>query len=158
MSLKIFLHGLKSTNQGTKSVFFRRNYPDMIIPNLFGSLEQRMKMLRELLADKSDISIVGSSFGGLMATVFSMENEFRVDRMILLAPAINLLGFSRYRERKISVPVTIFHGRNDDVIPFQPMNHVAERCFQNLSLHIADDDHSLHDTFSSIDWVKLLGR
>jgi len=67
------------------------------------------------------------------------------------------LGFSRYPERKIFIPVTIFHGRYDDVIPFQSMIQVAEKCFQNLSLHIVDDDHSLHGTFGSIDWDTLLG-
>ena len=47
-----------------------------------------------ILSGKADIKLVGSSFGGLMATLFTMENNPRVDKMILLAPAINLISFS----------------------------------------------------------------
>ncbi len=43
--MKIFIHGWESSNQGTKSIFFRERYPDMIIPNFTGNLEQRMEKL-----------------------------------------------------------------------------------------------------------------
>ena len=156
MPLKMFIHGLESGNQGTKSLFFRQRYPDMIIPNFKGSLPERMEKLRGLLLGKSGIRLVGSSFGGLMATLFAMENESRVDMMILLAPALHLMSFADQGEKKISLPVWVFHGEKDEVIPFHEVEAASRKNFRNLSFHKVDDDHFLHKTFKTIDWDGLL--
>ena len=42
---RIFIHGLESSNKGTKAVFFREKYPDMIIPTFTGNLPERMEKL-----------------------------------------------------------------------------------------------------------------
>ncbi len=157
MTLRVFLHGLESSNRGTKSVFFRERYPDMLIPNFSGHLEERMTELNRLLHGKEDLRIVGSSFGGLMAALFAMDNEARVDRLILLAPAINLMPFTPHQGRSISVPVWLFHGRNDDVIPIGDVRRTAAATFTNLHFKEMDDDHSLHKTFKTLDWNLLLG-
>lgn len=156
MSVKIFLHGLESSNKGTKSVFFRERYPDMIIPNFTGPLQQRMEKLNRILSAKKDIRLVGSSFGGLMATVFAMQNESRVDKIILLAPAINLIEFAPYERRQISVPVWMYHGKDDQVIPLAQVEPIAKELFLNLSFNVVEDDHFLHNTFKTIDWDSLL--
>jgi pimeloyl-ACP methyl ester carboxylesterase len=156
MPLRMFIHGLESNNQGTKAVYFRKNFPDMLTPNFPGSLDERMADLRALLSGESDIILVGSSFGGLMASIFVMENEPRVKRLVLLAPAVNLMEFSPYRNRKIQVPVHIYHGRQDEVIPLQDVQTVARQVFSDLTFHSVDDDHYLHKTFEKIDWDTLL--
>lgn len=156
MPVRIFLHGLESSNQGTKSVFFRERYPDMIIPHFTGELQQRLEKLREILSGKSDIMLVGSSFGGLMASIFAMENESEVKKMILLAPAINLIRFVYQDSKIISVPVWIYHGTDDNVIPITEVEPIAKKTFHNLSFHAVDDDHFLHKTFKTIDWNSLL--
>ena len=156
MPLRIFIHGLESNNQGTKAVYFRKNFPDMLTPNFPGSLDERMADLRALLSGESDIILVGSSFGGLMASIFVTENEPRVKRLVLLAPAINLMEFSPYRDRKIQVPVHIYHGRQDEVIPLEDVRGVARQVFSDLTFHSVDDDHYLHKTFEKIDWDTLL--
>ena len=155
-TVRLFIHGLESTNQGTKSVFFREHFPDMIIPNFPGSLEERMTKLEGILAGKEEIKIVGSSFGGLMATIYAMENGPRVATLILLAPAINLLESSNYPQDEITVPTRIYHGKEDEEIPLTAMEKVARRVFKNLSLHAVDDDHYLHETFKTLDWDVLL--
>lgn len=155
MSEKIFIHGLESSNQGTKSIFFREKFPDMIIPTFTGDLQERMKKLKEILSGKSDTRLVGSSFGGLMASLFAMEHEHRVAKIILLAPAINLIEFAPNR-KQISIPVRIYHGKDDQVIPLAEVEPVAKETFLNLSFHIVDDDHYLHKTFKTIDWDSLL--
>jgi len=156
MPLRMFIHGLESNNQGTKAVYFRKNFPDMLTPNFPGSLDERMADLRALLSGESDIILVGSSFGGLMASIFVMENEPRVKRLVLLAPAVNLMEFSPYRNRKIQVPVHIYHGRQDEVIPLQDVQTIARQVFSDLTFHSVDDDHYLHKTFEKIDWDTLL--
>jgi pimeloyl-ACP methyl ester carboxylesterase len=156
MTVRIFIHGLESSNQGTKSVFFRERYPDIIIPNFVGSLRERMAKLIAILSNSAEIRFVGSSFGGLMATVFAMENEHRVDRLILLAPAVNLLLFTHCQIRPISMPVWIYHRKNDGVIPLYAVEQMAQKNFRNLTFHKVDDDHFLHKTFKTIDWDTLL--
>ena len=156
MPLRMFIHGLESNNQGTKAVYFKKHFPDMLTPNFPGSLDERMADLRTLLSGKRDITLVGSSFGGLMASIFVMENEPRVKRLVLLAPAVNLMEFSPYRNRKIQVPVHIYHGRQDEVIPLEDVQSVARQVFSDLTFHSVDDDHYLHKTFEKIDWDTLL--
>jgi pimeloyl-ACP methyl ester carboxylesterase len=156
MSIKIFIHGWASSNQGTKSVYFRERFPDMIIPNFTGDLRQRMEKLDGILSGKTALRLVGSSFGGLMAAIFAMENEPSVERVILLAPAIHSMEFTPYHERHISVPVWIYHGSGDEVIPLRDVERVAKSAFLDLSFNTMDDDHSLHKTFKTIDWQRLL--
>ena len=157
MSVKIFIHGLESSNQGTKGVFFKERFPDMIIPNFPGTLQERMEKLNEILSGKSGIRMVGSSFGGLMAAVFAAEHETQIDKLILLAPALHLMEFSHDHQKKISLPVWIYHGRDDEVIPLETVEEVAKKIFQNHTFHAVDDDHYLHKTFKTIDWETLLG-
>ncbi len=82
----IFIHGLESSNKGTKSVFFREKFPAMIIPTFVGDLPERLSKLDSILSGKSEIRIVGSSFGGLMGVLFAMADESRVKHLTLLAP------------------------------------------------------------------------
>ncbi len=155
-TFRIFIHGLESTNQGTKSVFFREHFPDMRTPNFPGTLEERMLKLEGVLAGKEGIKIVGSSFGGLMATIYAMENGPRIAKLILLAPAINLLESMDYPQEEILVPTWVYHGKEDEVIPLTAMEKVAKRIFRNLSFYAVDDDHYLHRTFKTLDWDVLL--
>ena len=91
-----------------------------------------------------------------MASVFAMENESMVKKLILLSPALNLMCFSRYERKRISLPVHVYHGKNDEVVPVGAVQKVAEYCFANLSFNVVEDDHFLHHTFKKMDWRKLL--
>ncbi|MBU1905314.1 MAG: dienelactone hydrolase family protein [Proteobacteria bacterium] len=153
---RIFIHGLDSSSKGTKGVFFREKYPDMMIPTFTGDLQKRMIKLNGILSGKSDIRIVGSSFGGLMATLFALENSSQVKRAILLAPAINMIKFASHKKGRVSAPVRIYHGRGDDVIPLAEIDPIAREIFTDLSFNIVDDDHFLHKTFKDLDWDTLL--
>jgi pimeloyl-ACP methyl ester carboxylesterase len=153
---RVFIHGLESSSQGIKGVFFRERYPDMIIEDFTGPLEERMKILNRLLADKTDLILVGSSFGGLMAAIYACQNEDKVQRLIMLAPALILYSFASCLERKIEIPAFIYHGSRDTVVPPGPVRDLAGRVFSNLKYHLVEDDHSLHVTFPRIDWDHLL--
>lgn len=153
---RVFIHGLESSSQGTKGVFFRERYPDMIIEDFGGPLEERMEKLNGLLERRKDLVLVGSSFGGLMAAIYACENESRVRKLILLAPALHVPDFSRYLDRRVKIPVLLVHGKNDDVVPPAIVRAIAEKVFENLEYRMVDDDHSLHESFPRMDWKALL--
>jgi len=153
---RAFIHGLESSSQGVKGVFFRERYPDMIIEDFVGPFDQRMEKLYKLLSDKANLLLVGSSYGGLMATVYAYNNEEKIKQLILLAPALNIDEFRPYLNKKLRLPVTVYHGRNDDVVPPVSVQNIARSVFTNLRYNLVDDDHSLHRTFSLMDWDALL--
>jgi predicted esterase len=152
----VFIHGLESTAQGAKGQFFSQHFPQMIIENYTGDFDTRMRKLNRVLAPKTDLIIVGSSYGGLMAVQYAMENENRVKKLILLAPALTLPEFKADSNKILRIPVIIYHGTNDDIINPQIVKKIALKCFSNLEHHFEDDDHPLHKTFPILDWKKLL--
>jgi alpha-beta hydrolase superfamily lysophospholipase len=153
----VFIHGLESTSQGTKGQFFRQHFPEMIIEDYFGNFPERMRKLTGLLTGKDNLVLVGSSYGGLMAAQFTLFNENRVQKMILLAPALNLPEFSPSSGQQLHLPVTIYHGTDDNIVDPYTVKGIAEKVFRRLEHHLVSDDHSLTNTFPSLDWKKLLG-
>ena len=99
--VRVFIHGLESSTQGTKGVYFKQHYPDMIVEDYPGTFRERMEKLTALLKDRDNLIVVGSSYGGLMAAVYACENEKRMRKLILLAPALNLEEFQLRVERLI---------------------------------------------------------
>ncbi|MDO8785417.1 MAG: alpha/beta fold hydrolase [Syntrophales bacterium] len=152
---RVFLHGLESSSQGTKGSFFREKYPDMLVEDFSGPLEQRMKKLYKILSGKTELILVGSSYGGLMATIYACNHEEKVKNLILLAPALGLPGFKSCLGRLV-IPVTIYHGLHDDVVPLRPVRDIARTIFANLTFHAVEDDHPLQKTFHHLDWDDLL--
>lgn len=153
---RVFIHGLDGSGRGVKGSFFRKRYPGMISEDFTGTLDRKMEQLQGILADKTDLILVGSSYGGLMASIFACEHEERVRKMILLAPAIGLPAFSPYLDRRLSLPVMVFHGSRDEVLDMGGTRAIARRVFSNLTFTVVDDDHSLHRTFDTFDWDNLL--
>ena len=154
--VKVFIHGLESSSHGTKAMFFKRRYADMIVEDFHGTLDQRMARLNALLSDNTSVIIVGSSFGGLMAAIFALENPRRVTKLILLAPALTFQGFESYLQRRLDIPVTVYHGKKDDIISLATVYDVARRVFADLTFNTVDDGHALKNTFPYMDWDHLL--
>lgn len=152
----IFIHGQESSSQGTKGCFFREFVPEMIIPDFAGDVSTRMEKLNEILSGKSRITMIGSSLGGLMAALFAFQNQDRLEKLILLAPALNLPEFDPYLSKRLALPVAVFHGEHDELIPAEPIQAIAEKVFPDLSFTLLDDDHRLTRTFATIDWAQLL--
>ena len=48
----IFIHGQESSSQGTKGLFFRDLFPEMIIPDFVDDVSTRMSKLNKILLDK----------------------------------------------------------------------------------------------------------
>jgi pimeloyl-ACP methyl ester carboxylesterase len=153
---RVFIHGLESSSMGTKGVFFRDKYPDMIVEDFVGTFKNRMEKLNKILSDKTSLILVGSSYGGLMATAYAFDNEKSVKKLILLAPALNIYEFKPDLGTQLLLPVVIYHGRDDDVVSPSSVQDIARKLFANLEYHLVDDDHSLHTTFSLMNWDDLL--
>jgi alpha-beta hydrolase superfamily lysophospholipase len=152
----IFIHGQESSSQGTKGLFFRELAARMIIPDFVGDVSNRMSKLNEILRGRAALTMIGSSLGGLMAGLYGFENPDKIKKLILLAPALNLPEFEPYLSETLTVPVSVFHGKNDEVIPCQAIKFIAERVFPKLTFTVLDDDHRLTTTFAKIDWPQLL--
>jgi dienelactone hydrolase len=153
---RVFIHGLESSSGGTKGTYFSKGYHGMIVEDYFGTLDERMIKLNRILADKNDLILVGSSYGGLMAAIYACENELKVKKLILLAPALNLAEFEPYLAKKIDITVIAYHGSQDDVVPLEPVKKIATSIFSNISYNTVNDDHPLSATFPTFDWKDLL--
>ena len=156
--MKIFLHGLESSSKGTKAVFLGDRFPEMKIPDFTGSLSERMQSLHAILAGQNNIILIGSSFGGLMATIFAMEYPDAVERIVLLAPALNFPEFSNYKMQQIDIPTWMIIGRDDIVTPPEKVVPMAGKIFTNLHYTEVYDDHRLAGTFRKYDWETLLSE
>lgn len=156
-STRVFIHGLEGSSQGTKGTFFRKRYPDMLIDDYSGTLDERMNQLRKTLVGRENLIIVGSSFGGLMAAIFACESEKRVRGLVLLAPALAYGDFNACCPEPLDIPATIYQGSDDSVVLPEPTRKAAMAIFRNFNFYLVKDDHSLAVTFPTIDWDKLLG-
>ena len=153
----IYLHGLESDSNSGKARLFREWFPGMITPDFKGSFEERMSQLLPILSGKTDWTLIGSSFGGLMGAVFTCQHPTQVRKLVLLAPALLRDAFGSHLDLKpVSVPTIIIHGTLDDVVPLEPVREIALKLFTNLTYHIVEDDHRLHKTTQEMDWEKIL--
>lgn len=152
----MFIHGLEGTSQGVKASLLRQLFPDILTPDFSGGLDERMRLLYQILGEKSGWKLIGSSFGGLMAALFACQRPEQVEKLILLAPALILPDFAASPPKPVDVPTIIYHGSRDQLIPLQAVRSLAEAVFRNLTFHVVDDDHGLYQTVHAIDWHALL--
>lgn len=153
----IYLHGLESDSNSGKARQFREWFPGMLTPDFKGSFEERMTQLEPILAAKEDWTLIGSSFGGLMGTVYTCRHPTRVRKLVLLAPALLRDPFGSFLDLEpVSVPTIIIHGTLDTIVPLEPVREVAQKLFTNLTYRIVEDDHRLHKTAQEMDWKTIL--
>ncbi len=153
---RIFLHGLESSSQGYKARMLRELLPDMRTPDFHGPIEQRMAQLAPILDAWPAWIIVGSSFGGLMGALWTCARPQHVRRLVLLAPALTRPSFADNPPAPVDVPVIVYHGKHDTVVPLEPVQALAKQVFSHLTFHVVDDDHLLRSTVQTIDWHALL--
>ena len=159
----IFIHGLEGSSQGVKARLLRGIFPGILTPDFRGPLAARMERLAAILIpaetgedEPSQWIIIGSSFGGLMGALFTCRNPNRVQKLILLAPALVWPEFASHPPEPVSVPTVVYHGDQDRVIPLDLVQPLAEKVFLNLTFYTVDDDHGLYKTVHVIDWPGLL--
>jgi pimeloyl-ACP methyl ester carboxylesterase len=152
----VFIHGLEGTSQGTKATLLRSLFPDMLTPDFRGTLEERMAELYPVLGDQDVWTLVGSSFGGLMAALFACERPAQVRKLVLMAPALILPQFAASPPAAVDIPTVVYHGRQDQIVPLEPTRKLAQQVFRNLTFNEVDDEHGLYKTVFEIDWPMML--
>jgi len=151
-----FIHGLEGSSRGFKAKLLRKEMAAILIPDFRGSLLQRMSQLSAILHPYPGWILIGSSFGGLMAALYARQNPQRVQRLILLAPALVWPEFWWEATLPITVPTVIYHGIQDHIIPIDTVQKLAENFFHELEFRRVSDDHGLHKTASNLDWQELV--
>ena len=153
----IYLHGSESDSNSGKARQFRGWFPGMLTPDFRGSFDERMNQLYSILSAKTDWTLIGSSFGGLMGATYTHDHPTQVRKLILLAPALTLDPFaSRADLRSVSVPTIVVHGTLDTVVPLEPVREIVQRVFTNVKYHIVEDDHRLHKSMYEFDWESII--
>jgi pimeloyl-ACP methyl ester carboxylesterase len=150
-----FLHGLQSSGQGVKAQWFRQHFPAVRIHDYSGDLDQRLAQMEAHLAGFERLILIGSSFGGLMASCFALQYPTRCHRLVLLSPALNFGGYQAPTP-SIDVPVVLVTGQHDTVCPPELVIPLAQASFSTLRLYSKDDDHQLHSSFPQLNWSELL--
>lgn len=161
----IFIHGLISSGDGFKGQLIRKTLPGCLTPNftpyspekpLKILFKERMAQLIPIIEEKIKWIIIGSSFGGLMATIFTLENPKKISKLILLAPYLSTPLLNPKIYSPVNIPVEIFHGKNDKVVPVKQAQKVAEKLFTNLIYKRVNDDHTLKKTVKALNWENII--
>ena len=153
----MYIHGSESNSNSGKARQFREWFPGMVTPDFKGSFDERMNQLHGMISDTTGWTLIGSSYGGLMATVFALGHESQLRKLVLLAPALTLDPLASISQpRTIPVPTILIHGTLDTVVPLEPVREFAQKLFTNLTIHIVEDDHRLHKTANELNWKSIL--
>ncbi len=118
-----------------------------------------MNQLIEILKNKESWIIIGSSFGGLMAVLYTCQYPFKIKHLILLAPylAIPELDPKNFSNLPLNIPIIIYHARQDKIVSMKKSRARAEQLFSNITYHIIEDDnHKLQSTVQRINWKELI--
>jgi predicted esterase len=152
----IFIHGSDSNSQTYKAQVLRKIFPEIITADFTGPLALRLSQLDTIIGNITDWTLIGSSLGGLIASVFTLQHPNQIRKLILLAPALHLPEFSRFHFKPVKVHTLLIIGKKDDVIPREAVRKKAKQIFPKLTFLSVDDDHRLHHTTESLDWKTLL--
>ncbi|MBP47334.1 MAG: alpha/beta hydrolase [Myxococcales bacterium] len=138
----VFFHGLESGPHGSKYQRLQARWPQIVAPDCQGVRDpwERIERVELALADFDEpLVIVGSSFGGLIASHFAERHPSRVAALVLCAPALHVP--EPWMPKRAPVPTVIIHGVDDAVVPVQASRRWAERF--DLQLIEVADDHRL---------------
>ena len=93
----VYLHGFASSPQSSKAQFFQRKYQERGVPIEIPALDQRdfehmtvssmLQLVDQTVAGRPCV-MMGSSLGGFLAGLYAARNPKLVERLVLLAPAL----------------------------------------------------------------------
>jgi len=134
---EVFIHGLESSGKGTKGTFFRTYRPHMLIDDYEGTLEERMEKLERNLAPYQDLILVGSSYGGLMASIYACQHPEAVKKLVLLAPALHVPEFAPCRGNRYPYPRQFIMGAKTRLCLWKKCGRLPWNYFSPLSITLS---------------------
>ena len=146
MTDAFFFHGKESGPHGTKNKALGEIDPSIISPDFQGKdLAERLKIAEEATEGFSDLTLVGSSMGGLVAALLYQKFPNRIANMVLLAPAFHWAEAKNIKELP---PTVIIHGEQDEVVPISASEFAAKKFGSKLVR--VQDGHRLHEALPTI--------
>lgn len=150
----IYAHGRDGTPWGAKVSALRAAGFEVQAPDLRGvNLAGRIARLDEATR-KSPGLLVGSSYGGLAATILAMRHPERFSAIVLLAPALQLYEPPVQDPNQLWLPQSvrahIVHGTRDETVPVDVSRRFVARSGPHVRLTEVDDDHRLGASTATI--------
>lgn len=108
--------------------------------------ERTAKLIDACKSVRGDLVLVGSSLGGFVT--LSAAAALHAGGVFLMAPAIYMEGLPALRPGGCDCPVTIVHGLQDEVVPFDHSVRYARD--HDVILHLLHDNHRLHNNLMFI--------
>ena len=169
----IYLHGFASSSHSGKATYlgdrlrargFEVVIPDLNLPDFSTLTITRMLGQVEAILHKArgPVTLFGSSLGGYVAVNAAAKWPDRIDRVVLLAPALDFSdeglgapGGASLGDWKRDGQIQVFHfgyGRMMPILVFQGTRDTAvspeivkrwSAGRPNVALHLLDDDHQL---------------
>lgn len=147
-----YLHGFASSAKSTKAGYFAERLrphgielrcPDFNEPDFATLTVTRMldRLRGELSRDRVPATLIGSSLGGMLAVLAAAAEPHRVERLVLLAPAVMFAKPGHH----LLPPERIDEWRRRGTLPFFHYAYGAERPL-NFAFY---EDSLRHDAFSA---------
>ena len=146
-----YLHGFASSAKSTKAAYFaerlrehdiRLDCPDFNEPEFATlTLTRMIDQLGSNLANGA-VTLIGSSLGGTLAILAAQKFASRIDRVVLLAPAVMFAKSGHH----LLPPERIEEWKRRGALPFFHYAHGEERLL-NVSFH---EDSLRHDAFNAV--------
>ncbi|RTE86267.1 MULTISPECIES: alpha/beta fold hydrolase [Gammaproteobacteria] len=146
MSL-FFFHGLESGPHGSKFQMISSEFPELVSPDFQNmDLNQRLLVAEEQTRGMSGMTIVGSSFGGLVAARLYSHYPERIENLVLLAPALHTEDANLIARMPSPNNCKVIHGTQDSVVPFEASERFCQKF--DLPLVAVADEHRLAAPYS----------
>ena len=150
----IWAHGLWGNPNGSKVTAIRDSGIKINSPD-FNNMElgERVEVLDNLVSNE-DVTLVGSSYGGLACALVAQKYPENVNGMLLLAPALHLPESPNDEPEELvaptNFPITIIHSFTDEIVPISASKDYIKRSGSNLRLIEVEDSHVLENSFTLI--------
>ncbi len=152
----IFAHGRESGPWGTKiralSKIAEKHGCKVISRDDHGNFDPELRVSRlieEVESVEGTVILVGSSMGGYVATVASQV--VRPAGLFLMAPAFGLPGYEKQDPQPIARELTIVHGWDDDLVPFDAVLNFARK--HEAMMHLVPARHAL---LEQVSWLAQI--
>ena len=154
-----FIHGLESSPRSRKAVVLDACFDALSAAMDTSNFEACVALQSHVAAMWGPEVLVGSSFGGAVATALLQRGLWR-------GPTLLLASASRRRGMDDALPpgvrVHLVHARGDEIVPVEDARIVAAASDQeHVRLEEVDDDHALSAHVkdgSLVRWVHDLAR